>query len=171
MKGYLQVYTGDGKGKTTAAFGLALRAIGAGLKVFVGQFIKGMPYSEFNTLRAFTDQIVLRQYGRDCFITQDPTPEDITAAREGLNEMKQVLKSGNYQLVIMDEANMATYFHLFPVEELIKTISGRDPAVEVVVTGRKADPKLIDIADLVTDMVDVKHYYSDGVEARNGIEI
>ncbi len=170
MKGYIHVYTGDGKGKTTAAFGLALRSVGAGFNVFIGQFVKGMKYSELNALEMLSSQITVKQYGRECFIYKEPEEEDRKVAKDGLNEMKHVLSSGDYQLVIMDEANIATYYKLFSVDELLEAINGRHPSVEVVVTGRKADPKIIEKADLVTEMKEIKHYYRQGVEARKGIE-
>jgi len=170
MKGYVHVYTGDGKGKTTAALGLALRAVGAGMKVFIGQFVKGMKYAELESLARFKGEIEVRQYGRDCFIHNDPEEADIRVAREGLNEIKSVLASGDYQLVILDEANIATWYRLFTVNELLEAVSGRDPSVEVVITGRKAEPEVLEMADLVTEMREVKHYYTQGIEARDGIE-
>jgi cob(I)alamin adenosyltransferase len=166
----LQVYTGDGKGKTTAALGLALRAAGAGFKVFIAQFIKGMEYSEFKMIKLLEKYITLKQYGRDCFIEKDPTSEDIDAARYGLEEMGKILKSGEYQLVILDEANIAIYYKLFSEDELLKIIEERADDVEVVVTGRKAPPRLIEKADLVTEMKELKHYYNKGILARKGIE-
>jgi cob(I)alamin adenosyltransferase len=170
MKGYVQVYTGDGKGKTTAAIGLAIRAVGAGFHVFIGQFVKGMKYNELTVLKDLSRRITVKQYGRDCFIYNDPTDRDVEVARRGFEEIKTILTSGKYQLVILDEANIAVYYKLFSVEELVEAIKNRSPAVEVVVTGRKAEAKLIEIADLVTDMREIKHYYSRGVEARDGIE-
>ncbi|MCD6359445.1 MAG: cob(I)yrinic acid a,c-diamide adenosyltransferase, partial [Armatimonadetes bacterium] len=165
-----QVYTGDGKGKTTAALGLALRCAGAGGRVFIAQFVKGMHYSELDALERFADLITVRQYGRDCFITGDPTPEDIELARAGLAEAREAMLSGRYRLVILDEVNIATHFGLFAVEDLLEFIDGRPEDVELVITGRRADERVIDRADLVTDMRCVKHYYDAGVEARRGIE-
>ncbi len=170
MKGYVQVYTGDGKGKTTAALGLALRAAGAGMKVFIGQFVKGMKYAEEQSLNRLGGDIVVCQYGRDCFIFKEPEAADIQAAQQGLQEMKAIMASGDYQLVILDEANIATHYQLFSVDELLDAINGRHPSVEVVITGRKADPALLEMADLVTEMKERKHYYTQGVEARDGIE-
>ena len=169
MKGMLQVYTGDGKGKTTAAIGLAIRAIGAGLNVFMGQFVKSMKYSEIKALENI-ENITVKQYGLDCFIKNEPNEEDIKAARKGLEDIKGVLKSGEYDLVILDEANIAVYFGLFSVEELIEAIKDRNDEVEVIVTGRKAKDKIIELADLVTEMKETKHYYHKGIEARDGIE-
>lgn len=169
-RGYVQVYTGDGKGKTTAALGLALRAVGAGLKVYIAQFVKGMWYSELAAIKLLSAHITIEQFGRDCFIRKQPEPEDIEIARRGLAEAKRVLEGGEYRLVILDEANIATYYGLFTVDELIEAVQGRAPGVEVVVTGRKAEPKLLTLADLVTEMREVKHYYQQGVAARAGIE-
>ncbi len=170
MKGYVQVYTGDGKGKTTAALGLALRAAGAGLRTYIGQFVKGMKYSELESLKRFADLITIRQYGRDCFIYKDPDEEDIRAAREGLEEVRKVMASGEYDVIILDEATIATYYDLFSVDDLLDVIKKRPEGVELVITGRKADPRIMEAADLVTEMKEIKHYYQAGVQARDGIE-
>lgn len=169
MRGMVHVYTGNGKGKTTAALGLALRAVGAGKKVFIAQFVKGMKYSELKSL-AEIDDIDVKQYGLDCFIVNKPKKEDIEAARIGLEESAEILKNGEYDIVILDEANIAVYFELFSIEELIEIVENRKQNIEVIITGRYADPMLIDFADLVTEMRDVKHYYRQGIEARTGIE-
>ena len=170
MKGYIQVYTGDGKGKTTAALGLALRAAGAGLKVYIAQFVKGMKYSELNILPRLSDYITLKQYGRDCFIEREPTQEDIQAAQQGLKAVKEIMCSGEYQMIILDEANIAIYFDLFSVEDLLDFIRTKPEGVELVITGRKADTRVIEAADLVTEMKEIKHYYQKGIEARSGVE-
>ncbi len=170
MKGYVHVYTGDGKGKTTAAIGLAIRAAGAGRKVFIGQFLKSGEYSEHKALERFSDLIEIKQYGRGCFIYGAPEDEDIKAAREGLNEVRDIINSGEYDLVILDEANIAVYYKLFEVDELLKIVRSRPEHVEIVITGRMADQSLIDEADLVTEMKEIKHYYKKGVIARPGIE-
>ena len=169
-QGYVQVYTGDGKGKTTAAIGLAVRAVGAGLQVFIGQFVKGMKYSELKSLERFSPEIKVKQYGRAKFVHSKPAEEDFTAARDGYEEIKEIIKSGQYDLVILDEANIAVHFKLLSVEDLLALINEKPDSVELVFTGRKADPRLIEKADLVTEMRDVKHYYSEGVLAREGIE-
>ena len=170
MKGYIHVYTGDGKGKTTAALGLALRAAGAGFRVYIAQFVKGMKYSELNVLPRLSDSITLKQYGRDCFIERDPTEEDIRAAQKGLEAVKKIMASGEYQMIILDEANIAVYFDLFSVDDLLDFMRAKPEAVELVITGRKADPRVIEAADLVTEMKEIKHYYQKGIEARSGIE-
>ena len=170
MKGYVHVYTGNGKGKTTAAIGLAIRAAGAGMRVYIAQFVKGMHYSELDSLDRFDDRITLKQYGRDCFIKDEPTQEDMQAARQGLDEVKGILASGDYQMVILDEANIATRYNLFSADELIELVRSKPESVELVITGRNADPKVIAVADLVTEMKEIKHYYHRGIEARQGIE-
>jgi len=170
MKGYIQVYTGDGKGKTTAALGLALRAAGAGLKVFIAQFVKGMKYSELDIIPKLKESIKIKQYGRGCFIHGKPEKEDEAKARLGLEEVKEIIASKKYDILILDEANIAVYYNLFSIDELIEVIKSKPENMEIVVTGRKAHLKLIEIADLVTEMKEIKHYYSNGVEARSGIE-
>ena len=170
MKGYLQVYTGDGKGKTTAAFGLALRAAGAGLNVFIAQFVKGMKYNELAAIGELSDHITVKQYGRDCFIEREPRMEDIRAAVEGLRETREIMCTDKYHVMILDEANIATYYQLFTVEDLLDFIRQRPETMELIITGRRADPKIIAAADLVTEMKEIKHYYQKGVAARDGIE-
>ena len=170
MKGYVHVYTGNGKGKTTASIGLAIRAAGAGMRVYIAQFVKGMHYSELDALDRFADRITLKQYGRDCFIEKEPEEEDIQAARRGLEEVKGILASGDYQMVILDEANIATRYNLFSPDELIELVRSKPESLELVITGRNADPKVIALADLVTEMKEIKHYYNKGVQARQGIE-
>lgn len=170
MKGYVQVYTGNGKGKTTASFGLALRAVGAGFKVFIGQFVKGMAYSELNAFETLSHQVTIKQYGQGRFIKNKPAPEDIESARAGLEEIRLILAEGEHQLVILDEANIATYYQMFSVDELLDVINSKHDSTELVITGRYADPKIIERADLVTEMCEIKHYFSKGIQARTGIE-
>ena len=169
MNGMVHVYTGNGKGKTTSAIGLAVRAVGAGLNVYIGQFAKGMKYSELNSFSDI-DNIKVEQFGQNYFIKGSPTEKDINSAQKGFNKIKEVLKSGKYEVVILDEANIATYYELFTVQELIDVIEERAKNVEVIITGRMADKKLINYADLVTEMKEIKHYYNQGVVARTGIE-
>lgn len=170
MKGYVHVYTGDGKGKTTAALGLALRAAGSGLNVFFAQFVKGMRYSEHIALDKLADYITVKQYGRECFIKDAPKQEDISAAQEGLLEVREIMLLGKYQVIVLDEANIATHYNLFSVEDLLDLIRLKPDDVELVITGRYADPRIIEAADLVTEMKEAKHYYQKGVSARDGIE-
>ncbi|WAC08352.1 MAG: cob(I)yrinic acid a,c-diamide adenosyltransferase [Thermodesulfobacteriota bacterium] len=169
-KGYVHIYTGDGKGKTTAAIGLALRAAGAGMKVFIAQFLKGKASSEFIPLAKLSDSITFAHYGRDCLIRKTPTEEDKAFAQQGLAEARQAIMSGNYDLVIMDEASIAVWLKLISVDDLLDLIKNKPSPVELVITGRKADPKLIEAADLVTEMKEIKHYYTQKVPARYGIE-
>jgi len=171
MRGFLQVYTGDGKGKTTAALGLALRAAGAGLKVFIGQFAKGAEYSEIKAIRKLASDITLKQYGRRCFINGKPEAEDIRLAKNGLHEVETAIQSGTYDLVILDEANIAVFYNLFNIDELLNVVQNRPEHVEIVITGRKADARLIEAADLVTEMLEIKHYFRNGIAARTGIEM
>lgn len=169
MQGMVHVYTGNGKGKTTAAFGLAIRAVGAEKNVYIAQFVKGMKYSELKSLKKI-EKIKIKQYGLNYFIKGKAEQEDINAARKGLKEVARILKSGEYELVILDEANIAVYYDLFSAEELIEAIDNRSIEVEVVITGRYAADKIIEYADLVTEMKEIKHYYQKGVKARVGIE-
>lgn len=170
MKGYIQIYTGNGKGKTTAAFGLALRAVGAGLKVYIAQFVKGVEYSELESVKRLSDSITLKQYGLGFFVNREPNKDDIRVALEGLKEVREIMCSGMYDLVILDEANVAVYHDLFSVEDLLEFMRAKPANVELVITGRRADPRIIESADLVTEMEAIKHYYHSGVEARIGIE-
>jgi cob(I)alamin adenosyltransferase len=169
-KGYTQVYTGNGKGKTTAAIGLAVRAAGAGLKVFIVQFIKMGGYSEIKALQRFSDLITVEQFGLGRFIKGTPRPEDIEAAQKGLERAKAVMASDEYNIVIMEEANVAANVGLFAVNDLLKIIHSKPDDMELVITGRGASPRIIEKADLVTEMKEIKHYYQAGVRARVGIE-
>ena len=169
-RGYIQVYTGDGKGKTTAAIGLAVRASGAGLKVFIAQFIKQGNYSEIKALRKLSDMITVEQYGKGRFVDGKPTREDFDIVEEGLKRIKQVILSEKYDVIILEEANVAVKYGLIPVQELINVIITKPESVEMVITGRNASPLILDIADLVTEMKAVKHYYNKGVRGRLGIE-
>ncbi len=169
-QGYVQLYTGNGKGKTTAAVGLAVRAAGAGLRVFFAQFIKQGHYSEIEGLAAFGDRIVCRQYGRGRWIRGQAHESDIVLAKRGLDEVAKVVRSGAYEVVILDEVLMATWLRMLDVDEVISLIDGKPECVELVLTGRGADARLVERADLVTEMQEVKHYYKRGVLAREGIE-
>lgn len=168
-KGFIQLYTGNGKGKTTAAIGLAVRAVGAGKKVFIGQFVKGMHYAELDSLKRFPE-IVLRQYGLDCFIKNEPTQRDIDVARNGLKEVSSIIEDGYFDMVILDELCIALYYNLFEIEKVIAILKSKPKLMEIVLTGRYAPNELIEIADLVTEMKEVKHYYNNGIQARKGFE-
>lgn len=170
MQGFVQVYTGDGKGKTTAALGLALRAAGAGLKVYIGQFVKNAEYSELYTLHRLADAITVEQYGRGCFLLSKPTQADIDAARAGLASIGRALTSGGFDVVVADEINVAHALGLLVENDLLALMALRPEAVELVFTGRGAPPSVLARADLVTEMRPIKHYYDQGVLARRGIE-
>lgn len=170
MKGYVQVYTGDGKGKTTAALGLSLRAAGAGLKVFIAQFIKLGNYSEVKALQRFSDLITVEQYGLGRFIKGKPSEGDIEAAKKGLEKVRAVLMEAQHDVVIMEEANVAAMCGLFSVDDILGLIAIKPEHVELIITGRGADPRIVEKADLVTEMKSIKHNYDQGVEARTGIE-
>ena len=129
-----------------------------------------MKYSELNSLAKLSEFITIKQYGRDCFIFREPEKEDIQAAREGLKEVREIMCSGKYQMIILDEANIVTYYNLFSVEDLLDFIQAKPEDVELVITGRMADPRIIEKADLVTEMKEIKHYYQNGVQARDRIE-
>ncbi len=169
-KGYVQVYTGDGKGKTTAALGLALRAAGHGMRTYIGQFMKGQHYGELEALRGHP-YITIEQYGDvRCIRREEVTPRHIAQARRGLERARKAMLSGAYDIVVLDEVNVSIWFGLLTVEEVLDLIEQKPPDVELVLTGRRAPQELIDRADLVTEMREVKHYYQQGVMARQGIE-
>lgn len=169
-KGYIQVYTGNGKGKTTAALGLALRAAGAGLKVYIMQFIKKRRCSEHKALERFNDLITIKQSGTGFLRGSRRTRREIEAAHRGLKEVEEAIQSRRYDLVILDEINVATHYGLIDVDELLKILDSKPPQVEVILTGRYADLRVIERADLVTEMKKIKHYRDAGVKARCGIE-
>lgn len=170
-RGLVQVYTGEGKGKTTAALGLAMRAAGHGLRVYIIQFMKGWPnYGELKTVGGHP-QITLRQFGRPEFVDPEkPEPLDREMAREALREARRVLTSGSYDLVILDEVNVALKYRLIELKDVLTLIEGKPERVELVLTGRYAPPEVIERADLVTEMREVKHPYKHGVKGRKGIE-
>ncbi len=147
-----------------------MRAVGAGKKVFFAQFVKGQRYSEVKAIEQYLPDVEIKQYGLDCFIWKKPTQADIDAARQGLREVKEIILSGKYDVVVLDEANIAVFYGLFSVQELINVVTRKPAETEIIITGRYATPELIEVADLVTEMKEVKHYYNQGVEARKGIE-
>jgi cob(I)alamin adenosyltransferase len=171
-KGYVQVYTGNSKGKSTAALGLAFRAMGRGLKTYVGQFMKGQKYGELKSAEMCQPYIAIEQYGKDTFIhvKNPPNAEDVQMAREGLAKAKKAMLSGEYDIIVFDEINTAHFFNLITTEEMLYVIKSKPDGVEVIFTGRYAPPEVIEAADLVTEMVEVKHYFEKGVPARDGIE-
>jgi cob(I)alamin adenosyltransferase len=171
-RGCVQVYTGNCKGKTTAALGLAFRAVGRGLKVVMIQFMKGGgPYGEHLAAARLAPDLTIIATGREGWVDKDnPATEDIALAQNALSLAREKLVSGQFDLVILDEINGAIGFGLISVSDVLDLISLRPAAVELVLTGRNADPSIMDAADLVTEMVEIKHYYKAGVPARIGIE-
>ena len=169
MNGYIQVYTGNGKGKTTAALGLALRGAGAGLRVFVGQFLKQGDYSEIKALSRF-DTVTVEQFGRGRFVRGRPSIEEKEAARTGYARLCDILTAGSHDLVIVDEGNVAVTCGLISEKELLAMMDKKPDSVELVITGRGASTAVMTRADLVTEMKEIKHYYHQGVTARKGIE-
>ncbi len=170
-QGLIHVYTGDGKGKTSAAFGLALRAIGRGLKVYVIQFIKGgFDCGELYIVRDLPN-LKLKAFGRGRFITETPpAKEDVKLAREAFELARKVVNSGEHDVVILDEINVALNLELIGVDEVIQLIKGKPKEVELILTGRHAPSEVIELADLVTEMKEIKHPRTQGVPPRKGIE-
>ena len=168
-KGYVQVYTGNGKGKTTAMLGLALRAAGAGLQVYIGQFLKGTEYSEVKAIKTCLPNIEIEQYGEGSAIGR-VTPNDVRDSAIGMEKAMQAMLSGKYSIVALDEINMAVMLGLVSVEAVLDLINKKPRHVELVLTGRYAHSEIIAAADLVSEIRDVKHYYNAGVMARDGIE-
>lgn len=171
-RGCVQVYTGNGKGKTTAALGLSLRALGRGLRVCFFQFIKGGgPYGEQLVAERLGPDFTLIQTGRPGWVNTRDITEDRRLAQEALLQAQEALLSGAYDLFVCDEINGAVGFGLLDVEQVLELIRIRPERVELVLTGRNADERVMQAADLVTEMRELKHYYQAGVPARTGIEM
>lgn len=176
-KGYIHIYTGNGKGKTTAAFGLAARAICAGKNVAVCQFVKSMKYSETGLLQLLSNapasfgKLRIEQCGHGCCLIRKPGKADIDCALSGLDKCTEWMRSGEWDVVVLDEITIAIHLGLISTEQVINAINSKAPSTEIVITGRYAPSELIGIADLVTDMQEVKHYYSAGVLSRKGIDV
>jgi len=170
-RGLVQVYTGNGKGKTTAAFGQALRAVGQGFRVCVIQFMKGRKYGEFLAAERCLPNLTIHLSGLDSFVMRDnPEPVDIELARRGLAMAREAISSGNYDMVILDEINVAVDFKLIPRDEVIDVIRNKPVAVDLILTGRYAAPEIIALADTVSEVREIKHHYSAGIKDRAGIE-
>jgi len=172
MIGYVQVYTGNGKGKTTAALGLAFRAAGRGLRTYIAQFLKGQPSGELEAAKKLAPLVRIEQFGREGFITvkDGPDDEDISRAGAGLARAREAMLSGDYRIVVLDEVNTAVHFGLLPEADVLDLIDRRPAPVELVLTGRYAPASFIERADLVTEMTEIKHYFDQGAKAREGIE-
>jgi len=171
-KGYIQVYTGNGKGKTTAALGLSLRAAGHGLRTVIIQFMKGwIDYGELKGVEMLSPYVEIHQAGRDTFVNRkDPDPEDVRLAREGLELARNTILGKRADIVVLDEINCAVDFGLLPVKEVLDLLRRKPEGMEILLTGRGAPPEFLELADLVTEMREVKHYYAKGVDARVGVE-
>lgn len=169
-RGCVHVYTGDGKGKTTAAIGLAVRAAGAGLRVYIAQFMKQGDYAEVRALARLGGAVRLEQFGTGRFVRGRPDTAELAAGRRGLEAARRVLEAGEHAVVILDEANVAAACGILAEADLLALIAARPPHVELVFTGRGAPAALIDRADLVTEMRCIRHYFAQGVPARPGIE-
>jgi cob(I)alamin adenosyltransferase len=168
--GYIQVYTGDGKGKTTAALGLALRASGHGMRTYIGQFMKGRPAGEHNASRDLP-LITIEPYGEPSFVREgEVSAEQVADARRGLERARQAMLSRRYDIIVLDEVNVAIWFGVLTTEDVLIFLEQKPNDVEVVLTGRRAPQALIERADLATEFRPLKHYYDRGVPAREGIE-
>ena len=169
-KGLIHIYTGNGKGKTTAAIGVGIRAIGDGLKVHMIQFMKGRRYSEIDALENIPNFTVV-QYGRDEFVSKkNPDKIDSDLAKKGFEHAKKIVKSGEYDVVILDEINVAVDFDLIPLEDILHLIEEKPEKVELILTGRYAHPDVVKLADLVSEILEIKHPYQEGVQSRKGID-
>jgi cob(I)alamin adenosyltransferase len=169
--GLVQVYTGNGKGKTSAAFGAVLRAVGRGLKVYIIQFIKGgFDYGELYSVK-YLPNLKLTAFGRGRFITEpQPPEEDVRLAREGFELAKRTVSGGEYDIVVLDEINVVMYLKMIGVDEVVELVKNKPKHVELILTGRNAPAQIIEIADLVTEMKEIKHPYAKGIPKRKGIE-
>lgn len=165
----IQVYTGNGKGKTTAALGLAIRAAGAGLKVYIAQFCKGKRCSEHISI-AKIENITIACFGRTCFIKSRPGAKDIELAQLGLETVIKILKAGKYRVIILDEINIALKLKLLRSEQVLELLRNSPKKIELVLTGRFAHPQIVKLADLVSEIKEVKHYFKQGIKSRKGIE-
>jgi cob(I)alamin adenosyltransferase len=170
-RGLVIVLTGNGKGKTTSAIGQALRALGHGYKVCMIQFMKGRKYGEFLTAERYLPGFTIHLCGLDSFVMRDnPAPVDVELATEGLKIARQAVLSGDYDMVIMDEINVAIDFKLLPLEDVLDMVANKPPGLDLILTGRNAPSELITRADTVSEIREIKHHYSAGIKDRAGIE-
>lgn len=168
--GCIHIYTGNGKGKTTAAIGQGIRAVGHGLTVYMIQFMKGRRYSELNTLEKIPG-FTIKQFGRDEFVNkQKPDQIDIDLAHQGLHHATQIITANKHDLVILDEINVAIDYHLIPLQDVLTLLDHKPPAMDLILTGRFAPPELIQKADLVSEILEIKHPYQQGTPCREGID-
>jgi len=171
--GYIQVYTGNGKGKTTASFGLAMRAAGRNLKTHIIQFMKhDNTCGEVICINKFLPNVTIEHFGGKSFVDKkNPHPDDIKHAKDGLRRALKIMNHGDIDILILDEANIAMDFGLIDVSEVIEILDKKPQGMEVILTGRNAPKSIIERADLVTEMKEIKHYYEKNVPAREGIEM
>ena len=171
-QGFIQIYTGNGKGKSTAAIGQAVRAAGFGLKTYIAQFMKEYPYNELNSLKHLSEWITIEQFCGDDFVYKKELPgkDEIDKARRGLAKAKSKMLSGKFDIIILDEVCVSIYFGLFSDEEILTFMKQKPDKVELILTGRYCPDNLLEKADLVTEMKEIKHYYQVGVKSRRGIE-
>lgn len=171
-QGYIQIYTGNGKGKSTAAIGQAVRAAGYGLKTYIAQFMKEYPYNELISLEHLSEWITIVQFAGDDFVYRKEIPNkvEMDKARRGLETAKAKMLSGKYDLIILDEILVSIHFGLFNDEEVLTFMKMKPKNVELILTGRYCPDKVLEAADLVTEMKVIKHYYQEGILARKGIE-
>lgn len=176
QKGFLHIYTGNGKGKTTVAFGLALRAVCAGKNVYIGQFVKSMQYSEVRLENLLKEadpsfgSLCIEQLGHGCCLDGVIGEKDILMAQAAWVQCMEKLQSKKWDVMIFDELNIALALGLLEVDKIVQDLHERNSSAEIIITGRYAPQKLIDIADVVTDMCEIKHYYKQGVLSRKGID-
>ncbi len=165
------VLTGDGKGKTTSALGQALRALGHGFKVYMIQFMKGRKYGEVLAAERHLPGLTVEQFGLDSFVKRDnPAPADIELAQEGLERAQEIVASNAYDMVILDEINVALDFKLISLDEVLKLIENKPMGLTLILTGRCAPPEIVEMADMVSEVKEIKHHYASGIKDRAGIE-
>jgi len=171
-KGYIHIYTGNGKGKTTAAVGQCIRAIGAGLNVLFVQFMKDYPYSELKVLEKMVPQLTIHRYGNDTFVLEKRKPDQLILEEvdSGLDETLKLMKKGKFDLVVLDEICVSIYFGLLDVGKVGEFLEQKPEKTELILTGRYCPESLLQKADLVTEMREIKHYFNAGIRARKGIE-
>ncbi len=171
-QGFIQIYTGNGKGKSTAAIGLAIRALGYGLKVYMLQLMKDFPYNEMKILSNLSEDLVIKKIGKDdwVFRKEKPPQNEVNEAIEALSHLKDLMIAEKYDLFILDEIFAAVYFGLIDEDRVIEIINKKPDQIELVLTGRYCSDKIIRMADLVTEMKEIKHYYSKGIFSRPGID-
>lgn len=171
-KGFTHIYTGNGKGKTTAAIGQIIRAAGYGLKSYLACFMKDFPYSEFKALKRLDDLIKIEVFGKDDFVYRKeyPNNDELKEIKKGLEAAKENMLKGEYDIIVLDEIFVCHYFRIFTEEEITNFIRLKPEDVELILTGRYCPKEIYNYADLITEMNEVKHYYTIGINARKGIE-